>query len=84
MTTEGGKIMDMLYNCYVVTPESSEEVKLANEAILQYRAKKAHEELIQKHKNAISFEIADAVADLGLETTKVIVRALAREIRELK
>ena len=76
--------MDILYDCYVVTPESSEEVKLANEAILQYRAKKAHEELIQKHKNAISFEIANAVADLGLETTKVIVRTLARELRELK
>lgn len=74
----------MLYNCYVITPESSEEVKVANEAILQYRAKKAHEELVQKHKNAITFEIDDAVADLGLETTKVIVRALARELRELK
>ena len=56
----------------IIIPKSSEEVKLANEAILQYRAKKAHEELVQKHKN------------LGLETTKVIVRALARELRELK
>jgi hypothetical protein len=75
--------MNILYDCYVVTPESSEEVKLANEAILQYRAKKAHEELVQKHKNAISSEIADTVSDLGLETTKTIVRALMRELREL-
>lgn len=70
-------------NCYVVTPETAEEVKLANEAILKYREQRAHDELIQRCKTAISFEISDTISQLGLSETKRIVRELAKELREL-
>ena len=46
--------------------------------------KKRQEKLIQKAKMSISFEISNAISEIGLETTKHIVRELNRELRELK
>lgn len=68
-------------NCYVVMPETAEEVNLMNEAILKYREEKQRQEMIQTCKNAISFEISDAIDKIGLAETKIIVRTLARELR---
>ena len=53
-------------NCYVVLPETAEEVNLMNETILKYREEKQRQEMIQTCKNAISFEIADAINKIGL------------------
>ena len=70
-------------NCYVVTPETAEEVKLANEAILKYREQRMHDQLILRCKSDIFFEINRTIDKLGLAETKRIVRELARELREL-
>ena len=73
--------MMIIDNCYMVMPETAEEVNLMNEAILKYREEKQRQEMIQTCKNAISFEIADAIDKIGLAETKIIVRTLARELR---
>lgn len=70
-------------NCYLIDPEDAEEVRLANAAILEYRKQRQHNELIQKCKMAISFEISDTISKLGLAETKRIVRELARELRDI-
>lgn len=44
--------------------------------------RKRQEKLIQKAKTSISFEISNAISEIGLEETKRIVRELNRELRE--
>lgn len=71
-------------NCYVVMPETAEEVKLMNDAILKYREEKQRQETIQVCKNAIFLTITNVIDTVGLATTKTIVRELNRELREMK
>lgn len=68
-------------NCYVVLPETAEEVQIMNAAILKHREEKQRQEMIKACKDAISSEIADAIEKIGLAETKLIVRTLARELR---
>ncbi len=63
-----------------VTPE---EFSAMNALVLKMREEKAHEELVQKCKHAISSQIADSISTIGLAETKMIVRVLARELRGL-
>lgn len=63
-----------------VTPE---EFSAMNALVLKMREEKAHEELVQKCKHAISSQIADSISTIGLAETKTIVRILARELRGL-
>lgn len=44
--------------------------------------RKRQEKLIQKAKTSISFEVSNAISEIGLEETKRIVRELNRELRE--
>ena len=71
-------------NCYVVMPETAEEVQLMNDAILKYREEKARQKTIQECKDAISSVITAVIIKVGLATTKTIVRELNRELREVK
>lgn len=71
-------------NCYVVLPETAEEVEIMNAAILKHRKEKQRQEMIQTCKHAISSQIADAISKIGLAETKIIVRTLARELRGLE
>ena len=63
---------------YTLTNDEVEALKLLLEDI---RAKKEQERLIQKAKSSISFEIANAISEIGLEETKRIVRELNKELR---
>lgn len=72
-------------NCYVITVETAEEVKAANEAILKIREERQErqrKEAIQKCKMAISFEVSNAISEIGLEEVKRIVREINHELRE--
>lgn len=71
-------------NLYSITPETAEEILAVNELLLKMREEQQKKELIIKHKNTISFHIADSVSAIGLEETKRIVRELNRELREFK
>ena len=66
---------------YSLTKDEVEAMLLLLEDI---RAKKEKERQIQKAKMAISFEISNAVSEIGLEETKRIVRELNRELRMQK
>lgn len=70
-------------NYYVMMPETKEEIEAVNAMLLDMRAKREHEMLVQKCKMAISFAISDSISKIGLSETKTIVRALARELREI-
>ena len=70
-------------NCYVITAETAEEVKAANEAILKIREERQRQEAIQKCKMAISFEVSNAISGIGLEEVKRIIRELNHELRRL-
>ena len=63
---------------YTLTSDEVEACKLLLEDI---RARKERDRLINKAKMSISFEISNAIAEIGLETTKNIVRELNRELR---
>lgn len=69
-------------NCYVITAETAEEVKAANEAILKIREERQRQETIQKCKMAISFEVSNAISEIGLEEVKRIVREINHKLRE--
>lgn len=66
---------------YTLTADEVEACKFLLEDI---RARKERDRLIQKAKTSISFEISNAISEIGLEATKNIVRELNRELRELK
>ena len=63
---------------YLLTSDEVEACKLLLEDI---RAKKERERLIKKAKMSISFEISNAISEIGFETTKNIVRDLLRELQ---
>lgn len=65
---------------HILTDDEIEACKLLLEDI---RARKERDRLINKAKMSISFEISNAISEIGLETTKNIVRELNRELREL-
>lgn len=71
-------------NLYVIKPETEKEILAVNDLLIKMREEEYHKERVQFHKNSISFEIADAIGELGLEEVKRIVRELNKELRELK
>lgn len=62
---------------------TDDEVQACMTLLRDIRERKRREKLIQKAKTSISFEISNAISEIGLETTKNIVRELNRELREL-
>lgn len=66
---------------YTLTDDEIEACKLLLEDI---RARKERDRLIRKVKMSISFEISNAISEIGLATTKNILRELNRELREMK
>lgn len=65
---------------YTLTNDEVEACKLLLEDI---RARKERQRLIDKAKMSISFEISNAISEIGLATTKNIVRELNRELGKL-
>jgi len=63
---------------------TNDEVEACKSLLKDIRAKKEQDRLIRKAKMSISFEISNAISEIGLATTKNIVRELNRELRELK
>ena len=66
---------------YTLTDDEIEACKLLLEDI---RARKERDRLIRKAKMSISFEISNAISEIGLATTKNILRELNRELKEMK
>ena len=64
--------------------ETEEEALAVSELLLKMREEKRKSEHRQKVKMAISFEISNAISEIGLSEVKNIVRELNRELRELK
>ena len=52
------------------------------DCLIKIRKEKRQEELRQKCKDTISFQINEAIKTIGLDETKRIVRELNRELRE--
>jgi hypothetical protein len=69
------------YKCTFILTE--DEKKACIELIQKMEAEKEKEEKLQKTKNEISFAIAAAIPEIGIEEVKRIVRELNRELREL-
>jgi hypothetical protein len=59
-----------------------DEFFAVSELLTKMRMEQIRKEAIEKCKMAISFEISDSIAKIGLEETKRIVRELNRELRE--
>lgn len=66
---------------YTLTDDEIEALKLLLEDI---RARKEKERQIQKVKMSISFEIANAISEIGVEETKTIVHGLIINMESLK
>jgi hypothetical protein len=66
---------------YILTDD---EVEACMALLRDIWERKRVKELTQKAKTSISFEISNAISEIGLETTKNIVRGLYRELRELE
>lgn len=66
---------------YSLTPD---EVDALNAHLKSIREEKERVRKIQKCKIEISFQISNAIGEIGLAETKRIVRELARELREFK
>lgn len=62
---------------------SEDEAAACMELVQKMREEKERKEKIQKTKNEISFAIAAAIPEIGMEEVKRIVRELNRELREL-
>lgn len=77
----GNKMNTISFMGYSLTKDEVEAMLLLLEDI---RARKERERQIQKAKMAISFEISNAISEIGLEETKRIVRELNRELRMQK
>jgi len=63
---------------------TNDEVEACKSLLKDIRAKKEQDRLILKAKMSISSEISNAINEIGLATTKRIIRELNRELRELK
>lgn len=61
---------------------TDDEYEALYECLMKIREKKKHDQLIQACKTNISFQITDAIALIGLDETKRIVRELNRELRD--
>ena len=68
-------------NLWIINPETEDEIRAVNDLLLKMREEKQRQERIEKCKMKISFEIADSIAEIGLEETKRLVRELNRELR---
>lgn len=67
------------YKCTFIITE--DEKKACIELIQKMEAEKEKEEKLQKAKNEISFAIATAISEIGLEETRQVVNDLYRELR---
>ncbi len=65
---------------YILTDDEAEACMALLRDIWE---RKRREKLIQEAKTSISFEISNAISEIGLETTKNIVRELNKKLREL-
>ena len=61
---------------------TTDEQEALLDRLIKIRQKKRQEELRQKCKDTISFNINEAIKSIGLDETKRIVRELNRELRE--
>lgn len=62
---------------------NEEEIQAVKELLVKMRVERRREEAKLAYKNKIQNEINLAIANIGLEDTKRIVRELARELREM-
>ena len=67
------------YKCTFILTE--DEKRACIELIQKMEAEKEKEEKLQKTKNEISFAIATAISEIGLEETRQVVNDLYRELR---
>ena len=68
------------FNGYVLEEDEIE----AMEAVLkEIRNKKKHSLLILKIKNDFSVLVAESIRKIGLADTKVVVREIARKLRDM-
>lgn len=67
------------YKCTFILTE--DEKKACIELIQKMEAEREKEEKLQKTKNEISFAIATAISEIGLEETRKVVNDLYRELR---
>lgn len=67
------------YKCTFIITE--DEKRACMELIQKMEAEKEKEEKLQKTKNEISFAIATAISEIGLEETRQVVNDLYRELR---
>jgi hypothetical protein len=68
------------YKCTFILTE--DEKKACIELIQKMEAEKEKEEKLQKTKDEISFAIAVAISEIGLEETRQVVNDLYRELKE--
>ena len=67
------------YKCTFILTE--DEKRACIELIQKMEAEREKEEKLQKTKNEISFAIASAISEIGLEETRQVVNDLYRELR---
>ena len=67
------------YKCTFIITE--DEKRACMELIQKMEAEREKEEKLQKTKNEISFAIATAISEIGLEETRQVVNDLYRELR---
>ena len=67
------------YKCTFILTEDDKRACL--ELIQKMEAEREKEEKLQKTKNEISFAIAAAISEIGLEETRKVVNDLYRELR---
>ena len=63
---------------------TEDETEACFELIKKMREEQEHKRIITRCKNAIWFEVSDAISKIGLDETKRIVRELNRELRYFK
>ena len=71
----------MRYRCNFIL--TKEEEKACLELIEKMREEEERKQKLQKTKNEISFAIAAAISEIGLEETKKIIRQINRELRDM-
>ena len=69
----------MRYSCNFIL--TKEEEKACLELIEKMREEEERKQKLQKTKNEISFAIAAAISEIGLEETRQVVNDLYRELR---
>ena len=69
----------MRYRCNFIL--TKEEEKACLELVEKMREEEERKQKLQKTKNEISFAIAAAISEIGLEETRQVVNDLYRELR---